>query len=117
MLRTRNREMSLIQTCLETKQPFVIDNTNPSREERQRYILPAKTSGFKIIGYYFQSKLEPALRRNERRQGKEYIPERGIRGTYARLELPTYAEGFDELYYVTITPEETFSVVEWQDEV
>lgn len=37
LLRTRNRERRLLTACLETQQPFVIDNTNPSREERTKY--------------------------------------------------------------------------------
>ena len=38
MLRTRNRERLLLDACIEAKQPFVIDNTNPTVEERARYI-------------------------------------------------------------------------------
>ena len=49
MLRTRFREAILFDACLEAKQPMVIDNTNPSRQERARYILPAKAAGFEII--------------------------------------------------------------------
>jgi predicted kinase len=36
MLKTRNREKQLMQVCLQTGQPFVIDNTNPTKEERQK---------------------------------------------------------------------------------
>lgn len=40
MLKTRHRETILLNACLEAKQPLVIDNTNPTIEERKRYILP-----------------------------------------------------------------------------
>jgi predicted kinase len=37
MLKTRHREKTLLQACLEAKQSFVIDNTNPKFEDRSRY--------------------------------------------------------------------------------
>jgi hypothetical protein len=36
MLKTRHREKRLMKTCLEIGQPFVVDNTNPTPEERSR---------------------------------------------------------------------------------
>jgi predicted kinase len=38
MLKTRHRERTLLHTCLQIKQPFVVDNTNPDREQRREYI-------------------------------------------------------------------------------
>ena len=55
MLKTRHREKLLLNACLEMKHPFVVDNTNPGVEDRQRYILPAKDHKFRVVGYYFQS--------------------------------------------------------------
>jgi predicted kinase len=117
MLRTRHREKLLLQACLEMKQPFVVDNTNPTSEERARYISVAQDAGFRIIGYYFQSKLPDALQRNRLRVAEKQVPDKGIRGTSAKLKLPTFDEGFDQLCYVTIGPNEEFNVAEWQDEV
>lgn len=42
MLKTKHREKLLIQACLDAKQPFVIDKTNPAYEDRQAYIDLAK---------------------------------------------------------------------------
>ena len=67
MLKTRHREKILFNACLEAKQPFVIDNTNPTREERSYYITSAKAKKFKIIGYYFESNLENCKLRNQQR--------------------------------------------------
>lgn len=55
MLKTRHREKILFDAMLLAKQPFVIDNTNPSRIERARYLQPAVRAGFKTVGYYFRS--------------------------------------------------------------
>lgn len=117
MLRTKHREKLLLFTCLEAKQNFVIDKTNPTIEERAKYISQAKEHHFRVTGYYFQSKLEDALKRNATREGKAKIDERGVRGVYSKLQLPTFAEGFDELYYVWIDENNEFIVERWKDEI
>lgn len=98
MLRTRYREQIFVEASLKGKQPFVVDNTNPTVADRQKYIVAAKKHDFKVIGYYFEPDYEQSLHRNERRQGKAKIPEIGIKSTLKSLQIPSYAEGFDELY-------------------
>src|SRR5918998_4700902 len=55
MLKTRHRERRLLQLCVETGLRFVVDNTNPTRVERQVYIRAARGAGFRVVGYYFRS--------------------------------------------------------------
>ncbi len=116
MLKTRNREQILFDSCLEAKQPVVIDNTNPTKSDRKRYIEKFMAHRFKVTGYYFSSTIEQCLERNMTREGKERIPEVGIKGTYTMLELPEYPEGFDELFYVSIK-DGSFHIESWKDEV
>ncbi len=116
MLRTRHRENVLFEACLTAKQSVVIDNTNVTKILRYRYIEPAKGAKFIIKGYYFQSKVSDALRRNQRRSGELQVPDKAIYGTSAKLELPDYDEGFDDLYYVSITSDGKFGVMEWERE-
>ena len=71
--------------------------------------------GFKVVGYYFQSQLEPSVKRNSQRSENERIPDAGIRQTYSKLELPCLEEGFEELFYVSIRNGE-FDVKEWNAE-
>lgn len=115
-LNTRNKELKFIETCIQTNHPFVVDNTNPTKEDRAKYIAIAKANKFKVIGYYFQSKLTEALVRNSQRTGKENIPEIGIKGTFNRLTLPSPEEGFDELYYVE-TENNEFKIKIWTYEI
>jgi predicted kinase len=115
-LKTRSREDKFLNTCIETQQSFVVDNTNPSKEEREKYISIAKKNRFKIIGYYFQSKIGEALDRNSLRQGKERVLDIGIKGTFSKLQIPTFDEGFDELYYVEID-NNTFNIKKWSNEI
>ena len=116
LLNTRNKEQKFMETCLAVQQAFVVDNTNPTKEERAIYISAAKANKFKVIGYYFQSKVAEALIRNNQRTGKEKIPDVGIKGTAKRLELPDFEEGFDALYYVEIVNDQ-FVVKEWTNEI
>jgi len=113
MLKTRNREQILLRACIEAKQPFVIDNTNPSAEERARYVRPARSAGFRVLGYYFDVQIKEALTRNKERTDKDHIPEKGIFGTKKRLRVPDLEEGFDLLYRVRIDEEGRFVVEEW----
>jgi predicted kinase len=117
MLRTRYRESRFLQVCIETRQRFVVDNTNATRAERQVYIEAAKNAGFPVIGYYFQSKVEDCQRRNAQRPLDQQIPLRGILGAAGRLQIPNRDEGFDQLYYVRIDESNQFVVEEWKDEV
>lgn len=117
MLKTRQRELLILQACIAARQPFVVDNTNTQRGDRLRYIEAAKPAGFRMVGYYFQSSLKDALQRNSQRTGKAYIPAKGVLRMYQRLEMPSYSEGFDQLYYVVIDPATSqFVVREWVDE-
>ncbi len=117
MLKTRHREKMLFEACLAAKQPFVIDNTNPTRADRARYIASARAAGFRITGYYFQSKASEALARNARRTGAARVPDVAILGTAKKLEFPNRLEGFDELFYVSISATGGFDVKDWNDEV
>ena len=116
MLKKRHREDIFLQACIEGKQRVVIDNTNPTTEERQKYIALFKKHHFRIIGYYFKSDLEECLERNSQRKGKENIPERGVRSTYHKMTKPSYVEGFDELYEITIGKKEVL-ITEINNEV
>ena len=95
---------------IEAKQRFVVDNTNPTIEERKLYIALAKAAGFRIVGFYFAVPIAAALQRNAQRGEGKRIPEAGIRGTRKGLELPSFAEGFDDLLIVRPAPGGTFIV-------
>ena len=87
---------------------MVIDNTNPTIEGRKRYIIFAKKNRFKIIGYCFSSNLEECKQRNNNRSHP--IPLVGLIDTYKKLQLPTYQEGFERLYCVSIGGNNSFII-------
>ena len=113
-LKTRNNEKRAIEECYEKNQDFVVDNTNPTREDRKRYIGPAKAQGYRVIGYFMQSRLQECIARNNLREGKERIPAKAIAMTSNRLELPSCTEGFDELYFVE-NDGKSMTISEWRE--
>jgi predicted kinase len=116
MLKTRHREQIFLQACLEAKQPFIVDNTNPTLEQRSRYLVPAKENNFRVIAYYFQADLEECKQRNNQRLPKKNVPLIGILSTYKKLVLPTFEEGFDAIYSVKTELNYSFIVEEWKHE-
>jgi predicted kinase len=113
MLKSRHRERIFLQACLEGKQSFVVDNTNPTIEDRSRYIIPAKEKGFQIVGYYFQTELEECQKRNNQRTSKQIVPLIGLLATYKKLILPSFQESFDIIYTVKPQLNDSFIVKEW----
>ncbi len=115
MLKTRNRERQLVLACLHMKQRFVVDNTNVTVRDRQRYFDLARGSHFRINGYYFEATIEELLQRNAMREGKHRVPDIGVRGTLRKLEPPAYWEGFDELFRIRVLPGAGYEVVKMEN--
>lgn len=103
MLKTRHRESLLFAACIEAKQPMVIDNTNPTRADRARYLSALKAAGFSVAGYFFDEPYEACSARNAAREGKARIPEVGLKHFFSRFELPALDEGFDTLMRVRLS--------------
>ena len=114
-LNTRNKEAELLNDCIKKEKSFVVDNTNPTKDDRRRYILPAKDAGYCVKGYFFQSILADCIARNENRTGKAKIPDIAIVSKSNELELPSAEEGFDELYFVSLENDK-FIISKWRDE-
>jgi len=101
LLRTRQREAALLAFCLDTRQRFVVDNTNPTPADRRRYVEPARAAGFRVIGYLVEVEPAEALGRNAEREPRRRVPASGVAGTARRLQRPVPEEGFDELWHAT----------------
>src|SRR4051812_37165942 len=81
LLRTRYRERLFMDACLSTQQRFVVDNTNPTRADRARYIEAARRARFRVIGYFFEPDPHASYERNQARTGKRRVPPAGLFGT------------------------------------
>ena len=110
MLRTRHRELLLLNACLAAKQPFVVDATNPLPENRARYILPSRAAGFRIIGLEFRVIADLALARNATREGKARVPDKAVWATLKKMQPLAYSEGFDEIW-LTVGNDSEFTLL------
>lgn len=113
-LKTRNKENLLLAELLSKRENIVVDNTNPTKKDREKYIKLAKDNGYRVVGYYLKSSLKDCLRRNSEREDSKRVPKLGVLGTYSKLEIPELSEGYDKLYYVYIK-DNGFVVEEWGD--
>ncbi|MBK8620245.1 MAG: ATP-binding protein [Saprospiraceae bacterium] len=106
----RRREDKLLEKLVLKGSNIVIDNTNPSMGDRQKYIHIAKRNGYLVNGYLIQSIPDECKRRNNMRIGKKKIPDIAIDCIYSVLVPPKLSEGFDKIFYVRI--EDEFFIVE-----
>lgn len=113
-LHTRNKERLMLEDCLRKGCSFVVDNTNPTAADREKYITRAKEFGYEIEGYFFRSVIKDCVERNRARQGKARVPDKAIACTSNQLEMPSLREGFDRLYFVRIEENE-FVIEEWSE--
>jgi len=101
--RNRNRRQAqLIEAALGAGSSVVVDNTNPTVEDRQSLIRLGREHGAKIVGYYFESTARECVERNRLRAGKAKVPDVAIYATAKKLVPPSYSEGIDELFRVRL---------------
>ena len=101
--RNRNRrQRELVEAALGAGRCVVVDNTNPTPEDREPLIQHGRGFGARIVGYYFESPVRECLARNARREGRARVPDVAIFATAKRLVPPSHAEGFDELNRVRL---------------
>lgn len=104
------RQLYLLGEALEAGRSAVVDNTNATLAEREPLIALAHEFGARVTGYFFPPDVSGSLARNRAREGKARVPDVAIFATRKKLQPPTYAEGFDELYLVNPKPEGAFEV-------
>ena len=115
LLRTRNREFQFLKLCLQTSAKLVVDNTNPRREDRARYIALCKERRYQVIGYFFQTSLPNALARNSLREGRDKVKDIALYDVRKKLQIPSFEEGFDRIFSVRIQGDD-FLVQDWKKE-
>jgi predicted kinase len=104
------RQARLIEGALLQRSPVVVDNTNPTVEDRLVLIELGREFGAEIVGYYFECEVRECVGRNRRRTGEEKVPDVAIYATAKKLVHPSYSEGFDRLFRVRITGDSAVEV-------
>ena len=111
-LHTRHKEAMAIEECLRSSISYVVDNTNPQIVDRQRYIPLAKSHGYEVIGIFFQSIVKECIERNNLRD--KGVPWHVIPCTSDKLQMPSYNEGFDQLFFARIV-DKGFEITKWKE--
>lgn len=114
--RPARRQQQLAEEALQLGHSVVIDNTNPTPEDRAPLIALGHQHGAQVIGYYFEIQVKRSLEWNARRSGVAHVPHVGIFATLKRLTAPTYKEGFDQLYTVQATEHDQFEITPFHAE-
>jgi predicted kinase len=106
------RQLHAILDALTHGRSVVVDNTNPARSDRAPLLALGQQHGATCIGYYFDVSTRQSVARNAERTGKARVPPVAIFTTAKRLQPPSYDEGFDQLWRVSLTADRQFHVTQ-----
>jgi predicted kinase len=95
--RREARQRRLVDELLTAGERVVVDNTNPTRDERAPLVAAARRAGVPVRAVWVDTPLPLCLERNLAREGRARVPLPGILGTRGRFVPPDPAEGFDRV--------------------
>lgn len=113
LLHNRNKEEALIRECLREGRDMAIDNTNPTRVERERYLSILQEAGCPVDCYFFKSVVRDCVERNLKRG--ETVPSKAIAAISNKLELPSREEGYERIYFVQMDGKGGFTIDDWKE--
>jgi len=113
--RPERRQQQLIAEALAGGRSVVVDNTNPSVEERAAIIETARGASARVVAFYFDSPLAACAARNDARPLEARVPEVGLRATARRLVRPSLREGFSEIWTVHTLPDTRFEIAPYEE--
>ncbi|ONI77033.1 kinase [Actinosynnema sp. ALI-1.44] len=106
----QKRQLRLIDEALTAGRSVAVDNTNPSPAEWAPLIALAHSFGAPAVAYWFPVDVEASIARNAARA--DPVPDVGLFTTLRLIRQPTLADGFDEVYSVTINATGGFDVTQ-----
>ena len=98
--RREQRQQRVVREFLMAGKAVVVDNTNPSSEDRAPLVDIARELGVPVRAIFVDTPQAVALARNRARAGRALVPDAGFFATLRRLIPPTTAEGFDSVEVV-----------------
>ena len=101
--RKEARQRRLVAEHLAAGRSVVVDNTNPSVEERAALVALARDAGATVRAVHVDVPLPTCLQRNGVREGRARVPTVGVLATAKRFAPPTVDEGFDRVDVVRAT--------------
>ena len=99
--RREARQQRVVAELLAAGRSVVVDNTNPSPEERAPLVAAARAAGVPVRAVWVDTPLEQCLARvearNDAREGRARVPLVGVLAARSRFRAPTEDEGFDRV--------------------
>jgi len=115
-LKTANRCLKECEKLIKEGQSVVIDNTNPNKDTRKKYINLAKKYGLKVRSLCFMATMGQSLHNNYYRfvvGGKSLVPKIAYNIYNKKFEEPIKKEGFDKIEKIPFVIDE--SMVDMND--
>ena len=95
--RREARQQRVVAELLAAGRSVVVDNTNPSPEERAPLVAAARAAGVPVRAVWLDTPSAVAEQRNAARADPERVPLVGLLATRRRFRPPTVEEGFDRV--------------------
>ena len=95
--RREARQRRVVAELLAAGRSVVVDNTNPSEEDRAPLVAAARAAGVPVRAVWVDTPPEVSGRRNAAREGPARVPLVGVLAARARFRPPTREEGFDRV--------------------
>lgn len=73
------------------------DQTSIDRAARAKLLKQVRPNASELIAVWLNPSIETILKQNALRSGRQCVPEHAIQNMYARMEAPTFEEGFIEI--------------------
>ncbi|KAG4087239.1 polynucleotide kinase 3 phosphatase-domain-containing protein [Neocallimastix lanati (nom. inval.)] len=106
-LKTADKCLKAAENELEMKHSVVIDNTNPSKDKRIKFIKIAKKLNIPVRCFKFETDEEISLHNNKYRQivkDETLIPNIAYRFYNSNYSEPTLSEGYEEIKKINFIP-------------
>ena len=98
--RREARQRRVVAGLLAEGRSVVVDNTNPSAEERAPLVAAARAAGVPVRCVWVDPPFQIRAERNAARAGRAQVPPVGLYATRSRFVPPTAAEGFHRVEVV-----------------
>lgn len=110
LARKNARQAALLRASLLAGESVVVDNTNPAVSDRAPVIALARELGARVVVYYFTATTREAVGRNRGRDARGRVPDVAIFTKAKRMAVPSFEEGYDDIYRVSIGADNEFVV-------
>jgi predicted kinase len=94
------RQLEEVARALGAGRSVAVDNINARVADRAPLIELGRAAGARIVAYVLDTPVRASLARNRAREGPARVPAVAVFTAAKRLEVPTPAEGFDEVHHV-----------------